>query len=418
MKQNDWTSQMRRRLADREVSVPDDLWDKIEARLDAGGGNAPVVAGRGGVASGARRRRVVRMALWAVSSAAVVALLVVAGYHADEITIRRLGTGAVVADASRPAAVAPVGSPVAGEPPLAASASACAGPQEPAALAVAEDSVPCAGDIGAGLQANAAGTPAAVTAGHEEKSAAMEDAGKMPLPLVAYAPERRGGGNPVARFTIGAHTGGSLTDSRISGFPAQRVLSSPSFLAGNALPGQDGVGGCMASCNVALLSRYKEVKHHAQPLSVGVSVGYALTGRLSVVSGVVYTRAVTDFIKSTGDDGIVETQKLHYVGVPLALKYRVWGTRLIHTYATAGGEADFNVAARTTAGGVSVDRDRDRAQFSVNAAAGVQVNVVPQVGVYVEPGVKYYFDNKSQVETIFKDKPWAFSLSVGLRVEL
>ena len=209
-----------------------------------------------------------------------------------------------------------------------------------------------------------------------------------------------------------------MTDSRSSDFPAQRALKASSFFAGNSLVGQDMVGGYMASYNAALLSKYKEVKHHAQPLSVGISVGFALTDRLSLTSGVVYTRAVTDFIRLTGADDIVETQKLHYVGVPLALKYRVWGTRLVHTYATVGGEADFNVAARTTAGDVRVDTGRDRAQFSVNAAAGVQVDVVPQVGVYAEPGVKYYFDNKSKVETLFKDKPWAFNLNVGLRINL
>ena len=62
--------------------------------------------------------------------------------------------------------------------------------------------------------------------------------------------------------------------------------------------------------------------------------------------------------------------------------------------------------------------DRDDVQWSVNAAAGAQYDVIPQLGVYVEPGVKYYIDNGSAIENYFKDKPVSFSLQVGLRLNI
>ena len=37
------------------------------------------------------------------------------------------------------------------------------------------------------------------------------------------------------------------------------------------------------------------------------------------------------------------------------------------------------------------------------------------VGVYLEPGVSYYFDNGSDVRTIYKDKPFNFNLNLGVR---
>ena len=58
---------------------------------------------------------------------------------------------------------------------------------------------------------------------------------------------------------------------------------------------------------------------------------------------------------------------------------------------------------------------RDRMQWSTQVAAGLQYDVVPQVGIYVEPGVKYYFDNGSQIENAFKDKKWNFNIQVGFR---
>ena len=51
----------------------------------------------------------------------------------------------------------------------------------------------------------------------------------------------------------------------------------------------------------------------------------------------------------------------------------------------------------------------------MNAAAGVQYNFSNLLGLYVEPGVSYYFDNGSSVSNIYKDKPFNFNLNLGLR---
>ena len=37
------------------------------------------------------------------------------------------------------------------------------------------------------------------------------------------------------------------------------------------------------------------------------------------------------------------------------------------------------------------------------------------VGVYVEPGVSYYFDDRSTLSTIYKEKPLNFNLNLGVR---
>ena len=110
-----------------------------------------------------------------------------------------------------------------------------------------------------------------------------------------------------------------------------------------------------------------------------------------------------------------ETQTLHYVGIPLNLSYTVWGNSWLRTYIMAGAQADMNVKATLKADGHKSNIDNDRAQFSVTGGAGVQLNVAQQLGVYVEPGVRYYFDNGSAVQTIFKEHPTNFSLQVGLR---
>lgn len=63
----------------------------------------------------------------------------------------------------------------------------------------------------------------------------------------------------------------------------------------------------------------------------------------------------------------------------------------------------------------TVDLHTKPFQFSVNAAAGIQLNITDMVGVYVEPGLSYYFDDGTDIKTIYKDKPLNLNLNFGLR---
>ena len=49
----------------------------------------------------------------------------------------------------------------------------------------------------------------------------------------------------------------------------------------------------------------------------------------------------------------------------------------------------------------------------------VQVFAVTKLlSIYAEPGVAYYFDNKSSLRTIYQEKPFNFNLNLGLRFNL
>lgn len=398
---------MRRRLADRETPAPDDLWEKIEMRLDAIAPK-PVLK---------PRYTIRRIAMWSASAAAVAALLVAVGYQANVDTIEQLA-------ANTPKTAAPNA-----EPRLVAASNSRSTDNAAPHTRAAYNEVAATDDVEAMAVADAAtsdnqeaeervSVSLRKAESNQSTSVARTEA-HTPQYTVAramYAGDDKTV-EPTSRWSIGVHTGGSMTDGNYANIPVARCANASMLDDAYTDNSSTDNNGYRPVGNAALLSRYNETKHHAQPVSYGLSFGYALNNRLTLTTGVVYTRAVTDFIRSSGNDNITETQRLHYIGVPLGVKYRVWGNRYIQTYATAGGQADFNVKATMTSGEVKTDVDCDNVQFSVNAAAGVQVDVVPHVGLYAEPGVKYYIDNKSAVATIFKDKPWAFNLQVGLRVE-
>lgn len=162
---------------------------------------------------------------------------------------------------------------------------------------------------------------------------------------------------------------------------------------------------------------YEETKHH-QPISVGMQVGFHLLPKLKLSTGLVYTKVSSDFISGVSDTRTVSTQDLHYIGIPLNLSYSVWEYKGLHTYVTAGGKGAVNIKNHTETDGEVKESKRDKMQWSTNASVGIQYDFIPQLGVYVEPGMKYYFDNGSQIENIFKDKKLNFNIQFGLRFNI
>lgn len=435
MKQNDWTSQLRQRLADSEAPVPDDLWNRIEQQLDRSQATTPNtthVTTPDTTTEQHRHGATLRFVMWTASVAAAVALLVVIGYRANEDTIDQLAVSNNKSKAY----------------PNMNNAELLPGNTESAsAIAMAKNSKSstaiAAINNTESYMANSAATTfneessAAVNNQATEEKAETTSATTYQQSNIASAPQqtnkpRKSLHNQASamwtmtdvktesanRITVGVNTGGTFNGSGNSTMPGIRAVRTSSTSTDYHFPNSETANGeYLINGNAMLLSNYKETKHHAQPLSVGLSVGYALNHRLALTSGLVYTRAETDFIKSSGNDDIIETQKLHYIGIPLSLKYKIWGNNHVQTYASAGGEADFNVKASLEADGLKTDATHDHVQFSANAALGIQINALPQVGLFAEPGVKYYFNNNSPVETIFKDKPWAFNLQVGVRVD-
>ena len=175
-----------------------------------------------------------------------------------------------------------------------------------------------------------------------------------------------------------------------------------------------------------LLASYKAIqrnqqvnaKHHA-PVSVGVQVAFGIAPRLSLSTGLVYTRTSSDFYPYAPSSSYNVHQVLHYVGIPVGLNYEFWQSGGFHAYVMAGAEADYNVKNDTEEEGVKKENaKRDRVQFSGKASLGAQYDITPKVGLYIEPGAKYYFDNGSHVENTFKDKKLNFNLQFGLRFNL
>lgn len=187
------------------------------------------------------------------------------------------------------------------------------------------------------------------------------------------------------------------------------------LFASNGFYGSDLFGPASAPHIYRSAPQVRRESHHEQPLSFGLTVSFPISRRLSLATGAVYTRQRSDFSYISKTSQTKEKQTLHYVGVPLTVMGSLWSSQRFHTYAQAGAQADFNVSARTEVNGVSRSSDKDGVQFSALLGLGAQYDVLPFMGIYVEPSARYYFDNQSDVSTSFKEHPFKFNLQMGLR---
>ncbi len=418
-----WIEHLRKRFADRKVAPPDGLWESVEAAMNNGvGGEAKSVK---------RRGRAVVVPMWgrrAGAVAACAAVLAVTVWYFSGRNVVHHGVVGGIPDAGAPVgrlAKASVQVEAAGGlpavPAVARRVVACAASRDTVANDVAQPSV--YGD---------AAVVDVVSDGESVSEEARNTGGKSVV--VSRTPPRdvpHGGGGAGLLVSSGRNVvdgGGvsvSLYGAGFASIGASTGNTGASFRPYNLQ--QDEVVGSDIMLLSAAADRREagEVRvRHRHPVKVGASVRFNLAGRFGMETGLNYSYHSADIASGDDSGGYTTKQKLHFVGVPLAVSYDIWHTDFLDVYASAGGAVEFCVSGKShteyVSGGKVVstagaDVRDERPQWSVGASAGVQYNVNNVVGVYVEPGVSYYFDNGSGVNTVYKDKPLNFNLNVGLR---
>lgn len=233
--------------------------------------------------------------------------------------------------------------------------------------------------------------------------------------------ERRGDEDASSRWTVSTGAMGGLGASgTTTAYGDYLVLSCPGGADTKDSPMLD-----MSSVNRDVEQK-TEYDHHL-PIRIGLSVAYALTDRLSISSGLTYTRLASDIKDASRESKYIGEQRLHYVGIPVNVSYKVVSLRWLGLYGTAGvlvekcvsGTTDEGYAENNTMKYTNTqDISSKPLQMSVNAGVGIQFDFIDNVGIYAEPGLSYYFDDGSALQTIYKEKPLNFNLNVGVRFKL
>lgn len=437
----DWTKDIQRLMADRKVKAPDGLLEEVKQRL----------ASTSPVALGEPIQPARKVAMWRyrwLTAAAVVAAIavpvtwrllkvdesprVVAVTRAVQQSANRaeaataLGTGAgkigsAFATVATKAGAALDAKPVAGV--LATNhEAASANPVNAETIAMASETF--SGQNAPMTSNEEKGRPSEEKSKLlEEKSKPLSESRRQTKPVkhsgrndyqyqaeAGYA--RRGSAPASSRLSLTAYCGGALNGNGLG--DGGNVNNANAYYSDampfGAFPMQLG------KANVYMAKQHEVKAHHAQPVKVGVSLGYRLSSRWAVNTGVTYSYLSSNFAE---DKHVVERQKLHYVGVPLTASYSFLLTRHAEVYVTAGGEVEKLVKGSREMDNFEPDNlTEKRPQWSVKAAVGGAYHFTPSLSVYAEPGMTHFFDNHSSVVNVYKDRPTSFSLNIGLRFNI
>lgn len=449
----DWLNKIRESQADFSEPEPEGLWAGIEAGLaaedvGASAGIEPVRATDAGASVGrtsredsaVSRRRTVRW-WWAALPAAAVAALVlflsVPGHR--DASDAQLMTSAVaeLKSTAEPFDVVPQDV----ESSVPANLLAYSGTLLTSDTEVWKPSDATADDAGnaseefSKRQENSAwnNTPG----DSSSKTSSLENSSSETSSLETISSENwpSENDNPVLKTRRGGFSFGLLT-SNVAG--SRSSVSKYAALYGSTVtkqihgfsetradfPDSQGYADVMQSNSSNEIS--STVKNW-QPIQVGVSVAYSFTDRLSIESGLTYSCLVSDLSSGTPSGNYDIRQTLHYIGLPLALRYDFLKIKGFSLYASAGGQMEKCVAGKTRTDyfvdGKKVSSENGRImveplQWSVNAYVGAQYSFNRLVGLYIEPGAAYYFRNSSPVNSIYSERPFNFSFRAGLRFSL
>ena len=471
MSNKDWTSKLRDQMTDYQEPVKHDLWAGIAQSLAQ---NQPVAGENGGPENHPVKRvekepkaRIVTLKRWSAAAAAVALLGIGGSYvylHQEDVEQGNAQLASLASSEASSASSASSSSLSASSSSQSAASSSqsAASPSLSASSSSHSKQVPlvaadnksadsksrqkAASSAASLLSSDYASVPVQSAAPMNDEGETMVAVASDEAPLVAskyksaesaqsqaepnssssyhfsrnsevagvsmklYA-ENFGAG--MGNVNSGSNIVNRYSDSGVMADPMPGVYPDPS------VGGSNDVDYLMAAAYKALQkSPQGKAKHHA-PVSVGMQIALGVAPRLSLSTGVVYTRTSSDFYPYAPNNDYNVHQVLHYVGIPVGLNYELWRSGGFHAYVMAGAEAAYNVKNDTDEDGTrKQDAKRDRVQFSGKASLGAQYDISPSVGLYIEPGAKYYFDNGSDVENTFKDKKLNFNLQFGLRFNL
>lgn len=382
------------RLDDYRHPVSDDLWASIEGDLDV------------------KPRRLARPILIAVAgSAAAVALilsLVLPGYFAPEEALQPL------ADAVRIEKTEKTVSPHVqveineGE-------------------SVAKRNIPTENYGRSGITPHKKTDPE-----HELKAETPLPSVSAPQPEAVSMPNERTDGNTAREDTVKEEKrsrGEIWPDDHASGRRTKHRLSLAFAVNGTAAGNasnttartmyHDGAG-------TDILSQVTDKKtKYDFPVSVAALLHIPLTKGLALETGLSYTfLSAREETTWNGETALKSSHKLHYLGVPLRLWVAFYENDRLSIYGSAGGMVEKLVSGNSKTVLQSTMKSENKklttnnVLWSVSGVVGANYKINRTWGLFIEPGVSYYFDDGVDAPTIRRDRPLNFNLQLGVRVSL
>ena len=168
------------------------------------------------------------------------------------------------------------------------------------------------------------------------------------------------------------------------------------------------------------------------PVSAGVAFRYDFNQRWGIGTGIVYTNLSRSFLATyveVGSDGTITkqpfetdvTNQQHYIGVPVNVFFNIvnTGNWNFHVRLDGMGEklVDNHFLIHDSEGDIHLHQKTEGLQFSTGVGVGLEFKFSPNVGIYIDPTLRYYI-NGNQPRSIRTIQPLRMDFEAGLRFSL
>ena len=167
------------------------------------------------------------------------------------------------------------------------------------------------------------------------------------------------------------------------------------------------------------------------PVSAGISLRYDFNPRWGIGTGIVYTNLSRSFLgdynKELEDKSLITlydtdiTNQQHYIGIPVNVFFNIvnTGNWNFHVRLDGMGEklVDNHFLIHDSEGDLHLHQKAEGLQFSTGVGVGLEFKFSPNVGIYFDPTLRYYF-NGNQPRSIRTIQPLRMDFEAGVRFSL
>lgn len=149
-------------------------------------------------------------------------------------------------------------------------------------------------------------------------------------------------------------------------------------------------------------------KQFNHPVNINLTVRKQLSNHWAIESGLSYTylRSEETIINSRTSPTVTDI-KIHSLGIPVSVEYMLYRSGGINIYSKYG------IMLEKTKGYYNHIKDW---QVSTWLSGGISYRLGKNIGVFVEPGGTYYFNNNTSLPTLRNEAKLNFDVMLGLRL--
>lgn len=162
---------------------------------------------------------------------------------------------------------------------------------------------------------------------------------------------------------------------------------------------------------------------YKRPVTLQILFNRQLSERLSIETGLSYTRLASTISTGSSNAYIQEKQRIRYLGIPIRLGWQWYSIAHLSLYSSAGVMLEWPIKSKVDishiANGINTFQKETSldvpCQWSMNFGLGLQYDFTPHIGIYLEPSLQYFFDDGSDLKTYRTEHPLQVTLPIGIR---